>query len=63
MNFFFLEVGKILFTENLVGKKRRERLHIVECRGTRKPVIPKAYEFNPSYLGGSDQRIRVYLPR
>jgi hypothetical protein len=25
---------------NLVGEKRRERLHIGECRGTRKPVIP-----------------------
>jgi hypothetical protein len=29
------EVGKILFIENLVGEKRRERLHIGECRGTR----------------------------
>jgi hypothetical protein len=38
-NFFFAEVGKILFVENLVGEKRRERLHIGECRGTRKPVI------------------------
>jgi hypothetical protein len=28
-------VGKILFVE-----KRRERLHIGECRGTQKPVIP-----------------------
>jgi hypothetical protein len=28
------EVGKILFVE-----KRRERLHIGECRGTWKPVI------------------------
>jgi hypothetical protein len=36
------EVGKILFVENLVGEKRRERLHIGECRGTRKPVIPWA---------------------
>jgi hypothetical protein len=34
--FFFAEVGKILFAENLVGEKRRERLHIGECRGTRK---------------------------
>jgi hypothetical protein len=34
------EVGKILFVENLVGEKRRERLHIGECRGTWKPVIP-----------------------
>jgi hypothetical protein len=34
------EVGKILFAENLVGEKRRERLHIGECRGTQKPVIP-----------------------
>jgi hypothetical protein len=24
---------KILFVENLVGEKRRERLHIGECRG------------------------------
>jgi hypothetical protein len=39
--FFFAEVGKILFAENLVGEKRRERLHIGECRGTRKPVIPR----------------------
>jgi hypothetical protein len=30
---------KVLFVENLVGEKRRERLHIGECRGTRKPVI------------------------
>jgi hypothetical protein len=37
---FFLEVGKILFVENLVGEKRRERLHIGECRGIRKLVIP-----------------------
>jgi hypothetical protein len=29
------EVGKNLFVE-----KRRERLHIGECRGTRQPVIP-----------------------
>jgi hypothetical protein len=28
------EVGKILFVA-----KRKERLHIGECRGTRKPVI------------------------
>jgi hypothetical protein len=42
--FFFLEVGKILFAENLVGEKRRERLHIGECRGTRKPVIPNAHK-------------------
>jgi hypothetical protein len=28
------EVRKILFVENLVGEKRRERLHIGECRGT-----------------------------
>jgi hypothetical protein len=34
------EVGKILFVENLVGEKRRERLHTGECRGTRKQVIP-----------------------
>jgi hypothetical protein len=27
------EVGKILFAENLAGEKRRERLHIGECRG------------------------------
>jgi hypothetical protein len=26
--------------EILVGEKRRERLHIGECRGTRKLVIP-----------------------
>jgi hypothetical protein len=39
---FFLEVGKILLVENLVGEKRRERLHIGEGRGTQKlkPVIP-----------------------
>jgi hypothetical protein len=36
------EVGKILFVENLVGEKRRERLHIGECRGTQKLVIPWA---------------------
>jgi hypothetical protein len=29
----------ILFVENLVGEKRRERLHIGECRGTWNPVI------------------------
>jgi hypothetical protein len=29
------EVRKILFVE-----KRRERLHIGECKGTRKPVVP-----------------------
>jgi hypothetical protein len=34
------EIGKILFVENLVGEKRRERLHIGGCRGTRKLVIP-----------------------
>jgi hypothetical protein len=27
---------RILFVENLVVEKRRERLHIGECRGTRK---------------------------
>jgi hypothetical protein len=31
---------KILFIENLVGKKRRKRLHIGEFTGTWKPVIP-----------------------
>jgi hypothetical protein len=40
--FFFAEVRKILFVENLVGEKRRERLHVGECRGTQKPVIPSA---------------------
>jgi hypothetical protein len=30
------EVRKILFVWNLVVEKRRERLHIGECRGTRK---------------------------
>jgi hypothetical protein len=34
------EVRKILLVEHLVGEKRRERLHIGECRGTWKPVIP-----------------------
>jgi hypothetical protein len=34
------EVGKVLFVENLFVEKRRERLHIEECRGTWKPVIP-----------------------
>jgi hypothetical protein len=34
------EVGKIIYVENLVGEKERERLHIGECRGTRKLVIP-----------------------
>jgi hypothetical protein len=34
------EVGKILFVENSVGERRRERLHIGECRGTWKLVIP-----------------------
>jgi hypothetical protein len=33
---------KVLFVENLVGEKRRGRLHIGECRGTQKPVIPWA---------------------
>jgi hypothetical protein len=33
------EVEKILFVENLVGEKRRERLHTGECRGTLKTVI------------------------
>jgi hypothetical protein len=33
------EVRKILFVENLVGEKRREILHIGECRGTKKLVI------------------------
>jgi hypothetical protein len=33
---------KDFFIENLVGEKRRERLHIRECRGTWKPVIPWA---------------------
>jgi hypothetical protein len=45
--FIFLEVGKILFVEHLVGEKRRERLHIGECRGTRKLVIPLFF-FNES---------------
>jgi hypothetical protein len=36
----FAEVGKILFVENLVGEKRRERLDIGEYRGTWKLVIP-----------------------
>jgi hypothetical protein len=42
-NFFFLfaEVGKILFVE-----KRREKLHIGECRGTWKLVIPNSYILN-----------------
>jgi hypothetical protein len=31
---------KDLFVKNLVVEKRRERLHIRECRGTWKPVIP-----------------------
>jgi hypothetical protein len=34
------EVEKILFVENLVVEKRRERLPIGECRGIRKPVRP-----------------------
>jgi hypothetical protein len=38
--FFFPEIRKILFVENLFVEKRRERLHIGECRGTWKPVIP-----------------------
>jgi hypothetical protein len=29
------DVRKILFVENLVGERRRERLHIGEYRGTR----------------------------
>jgi hypothetical protein len=46
--FFFGEVGKILFVENLVGEKKRERLHIGECRGTQKSVISRLtfYYFN-----------------
>jgi hypothetical protein len=32
----------MLSVENLVGEKRRERLNIGECRGTRKLVIPWA---------------------
>jgi hypothetical protein len=34
------EDGKILFVENLVGEKRRERLYIGEFRGTQKQVMP-----------------------
>jgi hypothetical protein len=34
------EVRKILFAENLVGEKRRESLHIGECSGTWKLVVP-----------------------
>jgi hypothetical protein len=41
LSFFFYEVGKILFVENLVEEKRKERLHIGECRRTWKPVIPQ----------------------
>jgi hypothetical protein len=36
------EFRKILFVENLVGEKRRERLHIGEYRGAQKLVIPWA---------------------
>jgi hypothetical protein len=43
------EVGKILFVENLAGENRRERLHIEERRGTRKPVIPLARVGNGFY--------------
>jgi hypothetical protein len=31
---------KYFIVENLVGEKRREKLHIGECRGTWKLVIP-----------------------
>jgi hypothetical protein len=48
--FFFAEVGKILFAESLVGEKRRERLHIGECRGTQKPVIPAYFIYLFIYL-------------
>jgi hypothetical protein len=34
-----VEVRKILFVENLFVEKRKERLHIGECRGTWNPVI------------------------
>jgi hypothetical protein len=40
MQWFVFEVGKVLFVENSVGEKGRERLHTGECRGTWKPVIP-----------------------
>jgi hypothetical protein len=29
----------MLFAENLIVEKRRENLHIRECRGMQKPVI------------------------
>jgi hypothetical protein len=31
---------KYFIVENLFVEKRRERLHIGDCRGTQKPVIP-----------------------
>jgi hypothetical protein len=52
------EVGKILFIENLVGEKGRERLHIGECRGTRKLVIPLVSGFYSIFL----HCLRVEMP-
>jgi purine-cytosine permease-like protein len=52
--YFFLEIGKILFVENLFVAKRRERLHIGECRGTRKPVIPRKI-LKATYLTGESK--------
>jgi hypothetical protein len=46
------EVGKILFVENLVGEKRRERLHIGECRGTRKPGDPPGPGWGVRFYSG-----------
>jgi hypothetical protein len=64
--FLFLEVGKILFIENLVGEKRRERLHIGECRGTRKPVIPGHFFLRGFYgmcflVSGKAERLLPYF--
>jgi hypothetical protein len=43
------KVGKILFVQKLVEEKRRERLHMGECRGTWKPVIPWARVWSGLY--------------
>jgi hypothetical protein len=37
-------------------EKRRERLHIGECRGTRKPVIPQNTVFKRDATEGSEER-------
>jgi hypothetical protein len=57
--FFFAEVGKTLFVKNLFVQKRRERLHIGECRGTRKPVIPAFLNFSPASFFSSSFQLHL----